>query len=99
MILTDIKKTTAREIHRLSRQSDRRLETIKHTHNVFVNNEAPNAPHRHPSGAHVHDFWLQGDRPTKGRGYVAKISTQLTWPEDYEEDEHYDHLHNWASLS
>lgn len=97
-ILTEIKRTTALSIHMLGRMSDPRLETIKHTHNVFVNNEAPNAPHGHPSGAHIHNFWLQGNRPTDGRGYVNKISTQLTWPEDYTEDEHYQHLHNWKSI-
>lgn len=97
-ILTEIKKTTALYIHKLGRDSDPRLEMIKHTHNVFVNNEAPNAPHGHPNGAHIHDFWLQGSYPTKGRGYAHKISTQLTWPEDYREDEHYQHLHNWDSV-
>lgn len=96
-ILTAIKKTTSLNIHKLGRMSDPRLIMIKHTHNVFVNNEAPNAPHGHPSGAHIHNFWLQGNLPTKGRGYRDKISTQLTWPEDYKEDEHYQHLHDWDS--
>ncbi len=97
-ILAKIKATTSEQIHKLARSSDPRLETIKHTHNVFVNNESPNAPHGHPDGSHIHDFWIQGNSPTKGRGFRNKVSTQLTWPEDYNEDEHYLHLHNWDSI-
>ena len=92
-ILTEIKNTTSEQIKKLARQADPRLETIKHTHNVLVNNEAPNAPHGHPDGAHIHNFSLQGNAPTKGVGYLRKVSTQLTWPEDYNEDEHNSHLH------
>lgn len=91
--ICQINNEAAKQIHLLAREADHRIIMIKHTHNVQVNNETPDASHGHPTGDHIHNFPLQGNSPTGGVGAVGRISDQLTYPEDYTEDKHGHHLH------
>jgi hypothetical protein len=83
-ILNQIKDEVSKQITELSCLSDYRIETISHTHNVNV--ESSDGAHSHGSGAHKHNFWLQGNKPTGGNGWVNHVSDQLTYPDEYPHD-------------
>ena len=96
LTLNNIKDETSTQIETLARVSDYRMETIKHSHNVHV--ESSDGSHSHGSGAHHHDFMLQGNSPTGGVGLVGHVSDQLTYPDDYADDAHEDHPHLEPSI-
>lgn len=94
--LNNLKDEASTQINNLACLSDYRMETINHTHNVRV--ESSDGAHGHGSGAHHHDFMLQGASPTGGVGLVDHVSNQLTYPDEYPDDAHPDHKHIEPSI-
>lgn len=88
-VLNNIKDETSTQIDTLARLSDRRIMTIGHSHNVTV--VSSDGAHTHGSGAHAHNFMLQGNSPTGGSGLTGHVSDQLTYPDEYTDDTHPDH--------
>ena len=89
--LNDIKDETSKQIHLLARESDHRMETITHSHNVY----AINGNHGDGIGIpqhHVHA--VPGiDNPTGAQGSDGYVSRMLTYPDEYLQDRHKHHLH------
>lgn len=59
----------------------------------IVNHADTGHSHGIPQHKHTIDIKLQGNSPTKGVGKESKISDQLTYSEDYNEDKHEHHKH------
>lgn len=96
LTLNNLKDETSKQIALLSKVSDYRLQTISHTHNVQV--ESSDGAHSHGSGAHHHNFMLQGNDPTGGNGLVNHVSDQLTYVKEYSGDRHPNHKHVNSSV-
>lgn len=95
-VLNDLKDEASTQILNLCKNSDYRMETISHSHNVRV--ESSDGAHGHGSGAHHHDFMLTGNSPTGGQGLIGHVSDQLTYPDEYTDDANPDHQHLEPSI-
>jgi hypothetical protein len=91
LTLNNLKDEIAKQIHLLARESDHRLETIEHSHNVL----ATNGGHGDGIGVpqeHVHS--VPGvSNPTGAVGSDGNVSKQLTYPAEYSNDKHEHHKH------
>jgi hypothetical protein len=90
-VLNKLKDEIAKQIHLLARESDHRLETIEHSHNVL----AINGGHGDAIGLpQEHTHAVPGVAgPTGASGSDGNVSKQLTYSAEYSNDKHEHHKH------
>jgi hypothetical protein len=91
-VLNKLKDETSKQIRLLGKESDYRMETIDHSHNVLAINGG------HGDGIGVpqeHTHAVPGiSSPTGASGSDGYVSKQLTYEQEWSNEEHFYHPHN-----
>lgn len=85
-IIGTINNEAAKQIELLSYDSDYRIKTINHTHNIHIGDSTESAGGDF-SHTHEIDLNVTGGNATGATGRTGYVSNQLTYPDEYLKDD------------